>query len=101
MMGLARCYKTTVVFTVICVRVSFFAFCVFSLRCLVVGTSAVNFLERPPELTCCVLSGMINPNHSFTHCPYLVLFKPRLSLASLVSSEIEIPRLVLVLQVKP
>jgi len=45
-------------------------FSVFSLRCcLVVSTSAINCLERlVSEMTCYVLSGMLNPTHSLNTC---------------------------------
>jgi len=56
----------------ICVRVSYmnFVFCVFPVcYCLVVTTSAINCLERlVSEMTGYVLSGMLKPTHSLTHC---------------------------------
>ena len=53
----------------ICVRVSYFVFCVFPLcYCLVVSTSAIDRLERLiSEMTHYVSSGALNPTHLFTY----------------------------------
>ena len=48
-------------------RVNVFPLC----YCLVVSTSAINWLERlVSEMTYYVSSGMLKPTHSLTHCFY-------------------------------
>jgi len=53
----------------VCHRVSYFVFLCVLFGCyLVVSTNAVDWLERlVSEMTCYVLSGMLNFTHSLTH----------------------------------
>ena len=63
----------------ICVRVSYFVFCVFPLcYCLVVSASAIHCLEGlVSEMTYYVLSGMLNTVHSLTFCVCVFLIVVR------------------------